>query len=299
MSKKTGMLVLLLSFLLSVMPGRADATPLVFTDMLGRQVTLTEPVERIVALEPSDCEILCALGCEEMLVGRGLYCDYPESVLSLPVVQSGLEANVEQILLLDPQVVLTSDMDHIPEVIAALESCGIRVVVSNADTIEGVYTAIRMIGLLTDKQQKAEEIIADMAGTFQVIREKCPKGDQSVYFEVSPLEWGLWTAGSGTFMSELAEICGMENAFSDVQGWMPISQEQVMVRNPDFIVLLTGMGDTAAEEVMARSGWDDIPAVREGKIYNADSNAITRPGPRLKDAAMELYQFLYGQSLTE
>ena len=85
----------------------------------------------------------------------------------------------------------------------------------------------------------------------------------------------------------------MRNAFADIDGWQAVSEEQVIARNPDYIVLVTGMGETAVEEVMNRAGWEEISAIRNGKVYNADSYALTRPAPRLKDAAIDLYNFLY------
>ena len=112
---------------------------------------------------------------------------------------------------------------------------------------------------------------------------------------MSPLQWGLWTAGNGTFMQELAEICGLTNVFADVQDWAEIDQEQVWDRNPDFIVTISmyyGEGPTPVEEIMSRNGWDAVTAVKNGDVFNAESNAISRPGPRLKDAAVELYEFL-------
>ena len=77
-----------------------------------------------------------------------------------------------------------------------------------------------------------------------------------------------------------------------MDGRQSISEEQVIERNPDYIVSIAGMGDTAIEEIMGRDGWGDIGAVQNGAVYNADSNAISRPGPRLKDAAIELYHFI-------
>lgn len=94
-------------------------------------------------------------------------------------------------------------------------------------------------------------------------------------------------------MQELAEICGMQNAFSDIEGWQAVSEEQVIARNPDYIVLISGMGDTAVDEVISREGWGDINAIKNAKVLNADSNTLSRPGPRLKDAAVALYNFLY------
>ena len=118
-----------------------------------------------------------------------------------------------------------------------------------------------------------------------------------MYFEVSPLQYGLWTAGKGTFMDELATLCGLTNAFADVEGWSGISEEQVLERDPDYIVTITmyyGEGPTPVEEIASRAGWENLKAVQNGNIYNADSNAVSRPGPRLVDAAWELYDFVYG-----
>lgn len=240
-----------------------------------------------------------AIGGEDALVGRGKYCDYPESVTELPVVQSGAETNIEEILALEPQIVLMSDMSQTEEQAKLLEQNGVKVVISDANDIAGVYTAIRMIGTLMAKNDEAEALIADMQATFDEIAAKSEKSDKTIYFEVSPLQWGLWTAGSGTFMDELATMCGVTNAFADISGWQSISEEQVIERNPDYIVSIAGMGDTAVEEILGRDGWGDISAVKNGSVYNADSNAISRPGPRLKDAAIELYDFINGVEAEE
>ena len=281
-----------LLFVMLMLCGAALADGITVTDMHGREIALDQPATRIVALTPSDCEILCAIGCEDALVGRGKYCDYPESISALPVVQSGAETNIEEILALDPQVVLMSDMSQTEEQAKLFEQNGVKVVISDANDIAGVYTAIRMIGALMAKDDAAEALIGDMQATFDEIAAKSEKSGKTIYFEVSPLQWGLWTAGSGTFMDELATMCGVTNAFADISGWQSVSEEQVIERIPDYIVSIAGMGDTAVEEIMGRDGWGDIGAVKNGRVYNADSNAISRPGPRLKDAAIELYHFL-------
>ena len=298
MSKKLISLCLALLLAVSLTAALAETATVAVTDMYGREITLAEPATRIVALTASDCEILCALGCEEMLVGRGTYCDYPESILAVPVVESGAETNVEQIIALNPQVVLMSDMAQNPEQIGMLEAAGIQVVVSNADNIAGTYTAIRMIGQLMGKDAEAEALIADMQAAFDEIAAKAAASGKTVYFEVSPLEWGLWTAGVNTFMDELATICGLENAFADVDGWAAISEEQVLERDPDYIVTIAmdfGEGPTPVEEIKGRPGWESLKAVSGNAVYNADSNAVSRPGPRLKDAALELFNFIYGE----
>ncbi|MBO4470167.1 MAG: ABC transporter substrate-binding protein [Clostridia bacterium] len=297
MSKKLVSLFLAVLMVFSMTAVLADDAAITVTDMHGREITLTEPATRIVVMQPSDCEILCAIGCEDTIVGRGQYVDYPASVLGVPVVQSGAETNIEEILALEPQVVLMNDMSQTEEQVKQLEENGVKVVVSTATDIEGVYYAIRMIGQLMGKDENAEAVVADMQATFDEIRANSKNEGKTVYFEVSPLQWGLWTAGKGTFMDELAEICGLTNTFADLNDWAPISEEQVLARDPDYIVTITmyyGEGPTPVEEILGREGWGDLKAVKDGTILNAESNSISRPGPRLKDAAIELYNFING-----
>ncbi len=267
------------------------------TDMTGREIALEAPADKIVALTASDCEILFALGAGAALVGRGEYCDYPAEVSSVPSVQSGMDTNIEQIIALEPQVVLMSTMAQTEEQIAALEEAGISVVVSDAKDIDGVYTAIELIGAITGKDEQAAGVVDQMKTAFDEIASKSDAASgKTVYFEVSPLEYGLWTAGKGTFMDELATMIGLTNIFVDVEGWGEVSQEQVIERDPDYIVTIAmyfGEGVTPVEEIMGREGWQDMKAIKNETILNADSNEISRPGPRLADAVKTLYTYVY------
>lgn len=297
MTKKLVSLFLALVMALSLTAAFAESTAVTVTDMAGREIALDAPATKVVALTASDCEILAALGAEDTLVGRGEYCDYPESILEVPAVQSGADTNLEQIIALEPQVVIMAKMAQTEEQVAALEEAGIRVVVSDAQDIEGVYTAIRLIGALVGRNDEAEAMVADMQSAFADIAAKSENTGKTVYFEVSPLQWGLWTAGKGTFMDELATLCGLTNAFADVEGWAEISEEQVLERDPDYIVTISmyyGEGPTPVEEIKSRAGWEGLKAVQNDAILNTDSNEISRPGPRLKDAAETLYQFVSG-----
>ena len=293
MSKKLVPLFLVLLMVFSTAASLAEGSEIVVTDMFGREVTLSEPATRIVVMQPSDCEILCAIGCEDAIVGRGQYVDYPASILDVPVVQSGAETNVEEILALQPQVVLMNSMSQSEEQVKQLEENGVKVVVSATSNIESVYTAIQLIGKLMGKNAEAEAVITDMQTTFEEIRAKTSGETKKVYFEISPPPY-LYTAGSSSYMNELAEICGITNIFGDQEdAWLMISEEQVIERNPDYIVLITNMGSAGVEEMLSREGWGDISAIKNRKVFNDDDSCMARPSPRLKDAAIELYNFVY------
>ena len=293
MSKKLVSLFLAVLMVFGMTASLAEGSPITVTDMYGREVTLDKPATRIVVMQPSDCEILCDIGCEDTIVGRGKYVDYPASILEVPVVQSGAETNIEEILALEPQVVLMNSMSQSEEQIKQLEENGVKVVISTTSDIESVFTSIRLIGALMGKDAEAEALIADMQATFDDIKAKTAGIDKSVYFEISPLQWGLYSAGGTSYMNELADICGLKNIFADTEEpWPMVSEEQVIERNPDFIVMITGMGEAGVEEILAREGWGDITAVKNRKVFNDALSDMARPGPRLKDGVLKLYDFI-------
>ena len=300
MTKKLVSLLLFLTMLVGC--AAAETSGVTLTDMANREIALDAPATRIVALTASDCEILYALGAGDTLVGRGEYCDYPEGVLDVPVVNSGAETNLEQILSLNPQVVIMATMSQTKEQVEALENAGVQVVVSDAQDIQGVYTAITMIGALVGKNDEADALVSQMQTVFDEFAAKAENTGKTVYFEVSPLQYGLWTAGKGTFMDELATLCGLTNAFSDLNGWAEISAEQVLEHDPDYIITVSmyfGEGPTPVEEICSRDGWQNLKAVVNNQVFNADYNEITRPGPRLMEAVQELYTFVYGDIAEE
>lgn len=276
-----------------------EDTSVTVTDMTGREITLDKPAEKIVALSAADCEIIYALGAGDLVVGRGAYCDYPPEVLEVPSVESGYDTNIEQIIDLGPDVLFMSAMAQTEDQVKQLEDAGIRVVVNDAQTIDQVYTSIGMFGAILGRQAEADKLIDDMKADFADLIEKADGEGKSVYFEVSPLQYGLWTAGTGTFMNEICEMLGLVNAFADVTGWGEVSEEQVIERDPDYIVTISmyfGEGPTPIEEIMSRPGWENVTAVKNGAILNLQNNELSRPTPRLMDGAKMLYDFVQTHS---
>lgn len=281
----------------AVLPQEAAAVTVV--DMMGRELRLDKPAKRVVALSAADCEIVYALGAGELLVGRGEYCDFPPEALSLPVVGSGSNTNVEEIIALQPDVLVMGDMAQTLEQTQMLEKAGVPILISNANSVEETYTAIRNIGTLLGKEEEAHALVADMEDVFAQLRAQAGGArGKTVYFEVSPLPYGLWAAGGDTFMDEVAQMLGLVNIFGEEKGWVQVSEEQVIERAPDYIVsaaMYDGEGRSPEEEILSRPGWENIPALREGRILNLHNNELSRPGPRIAEGARALADFVYGE----
>lgn len=307
--KRTFMLLIALTLTLLLLGCSQEPAPqepidssIPVTDMAGETVLLKQIPHRILALSPSDCEILYAIGAGEQIIGRGSDCDWPKEILELPEVVSGTNMNLEQVIAMNPDVVLMSRVTQTQAQKEALEAAGITVIYSDAhdnnETLEGVYRAMAMLGTVTGREAEAEALIADTRDLFAKLKASIPEGSKkTVYFEVSPLEYGLWTAGPGTFMHEICQMLGVENIFSDLEGWCEVSEEQVLARNPDYIVSVTmfyGDGPSPEEEICSRTGWDSISAVKNGAVMNFGNNELTRPGPRLAEGAQMLFDFFYG-----
>ena len=179
MSKKLVSLFLALAMVLACVPAFAEGG-VTITDMTGREIVLDGPAAKIVALTASDVEIIYALGAGDQLVGRGEYCDWPAEVLDKPVVKSGAETNLEEILALEPDVVIMATMAQTVDQVNALEDAGVKVIVSDAQNLEGVYTAITMIGQIVGKNDEAAALVKEMQDTFDGIKAKAADSGKTI-----------------------------------------------------------------------------------------------------------------------
>lgn len=290
------------SYLGPVHAETASAEKIQVKDWADQSHEFDGPVTEIVTLMPSDAEILYAIGAGDTIVGRGQYVDYPaDFVEDIPSFATGEALNVEEIIALQPQLVLVTNMSLQEDQMKILEESGIPVFITDSQTIEDVYDNIELLGTIVGHEEEAADLVEEMQATFEEYTEKAAEQDApgSVYYEISPLEFGLWTAGQGTFMDEIGNMLGLENIFGDIESWAEVSEEQVIALNPDYIVTTTAHYDLSApspiEEILGRQGWEDISAVQAENIYMADSDEFTRPGPRLAHAIEGLYNFVYGE----
>ncbi|MCT1901212.1 ABC transporter substrate-binding protein [Oceanobacillus sojae] len=285
--------------------GEDSAYPLTITDAIDNEVTLEEEPERIVSLMPSNTEITFALGQGDKVVGVSDNDTYPEEVLDIDKV-GGMEFNVEVIISLDPDVVLAHEslVASSQEALDQLEGADIEVfTVADATDVDTTYETIDNIGQVVGAEEEAEQLVTDMQADFaeleEITSEVAEEDRQSVFFEISPSP-EIYTAGQNTFLDELLQIIHADNAAGDQEGWVEMDPEAIIELNPEVIISTYGSYvEDPIGEVTSRDGFDTVDAVANERIYDVDSDTVSRPGPRLVDGAKEIAEAVYPELFDE
>ncbi len=251
------------------------AYPLTVTDALGRIVTLAAPPRRIVSVAPNLTEILFALGLDERIVGISDADDYPHDRLAGRARVGGVELNVEAIVGLRPDLIVgLSELQR--GQLLSLTTFGLPVVALQARTLPDVYAQIAVLGRLTGQDNSALRIVSTMRAREELVTSAVRSlRPLRVYLEI----WGEppIAAGSLTFVDDLIRRAGGVNVLSDLPQWPQVVEEIVIARDPE-VILLTYPGRM---QLMGRSAWAHVAAVRSGRVVEIPSALVSRPGPRV------------------
>ena len=275
-----------------------EFVPQEFVDALGHEVLVDSPPLRIVSLAPSVTESLFAIGAGDLVIGRTEYCDFPEEAGGLPTIGgfSAKSISIEAILDLEPDLVIGGSTRQ-AEVIDAVQSAGINTFVVQPGNVEEINQVILLLGNVTDNQEGADAVVAEMNNRLNMVVEKVstiPEDDRlTVFYEV----WHepLMTTTSQTFIGELIQFAGGINVFAEIEEDYPsISAEQIIEFDPDVILGPSSHGDQlTVEEISSREGWGNLVSVQNEAIYIIEGNVISRSGPRIMDALEIIAEFLY------
>lgn len=262
------------------------------------------PPQRIVSTAPSLTEALFALGLGERVVGVTEFCRYPPEAARKPKIGTFLEPSFERILALRPDLVLV--VRNPVRLKERFTQMGLRAVEVPQDTIAEILASIREIARLAGVEQRGRGLAESIEGQLEGVRRRASAlPGRKVLFLVgrSPgTLQGMVGAGPGTFLDELIRVAGGVNALAGSPMAYPrVSVEQIVAADPDVIL---DMGDFAHHEgkplespEQFRALWGQyrwIRAVREGRVRQADSEVLIRPGPRVGEAAERMLELIHG-----
>ncbi len=239
--------------------------------------------ERIVCLTEETTETLYSIGEDWRIVGiSGFTVRPPRARREKPRVSAFVSAKIGEILDLRPDLVLGfSDIQA--DIAAQLIGHGIEVHVFNHRSVDGILRMIRTLGAMVSSAEKAEELAVRLSANLAKVRERARgfPARPRIYFE----EWSDPMISGIRWVSELVGYAGGEDCFPELaesslaKGRIIEDPQEVVRRAPDIIIGSWCGRKFRPEKVMARPGWEQVPAVRDGHVYEIKSSIILQPGP--------------------
>jgi iron complex transport system substrate-binding protein len=238
------------------------------------------PPERIVCLTEETVETLYLLGEDWRIVGVTGYAVRPSRVRrEKPRVGAFTSADVPKILTLNPDLVLTfSDLQA--DIAADLIKQGVTVHAFNQRSVSEILDMIRTLGALLGCAGKAEALVRGFESKLARLKATPRPTRPRVYFE----EWDDPPISGISWVSELIEIAGGMDVFAQLRAEQGakariLDPSQIIDAAPDVIIASWCGKKVRPEKIIARPGWDAIPAVKNGRIVEIKSPLILQPGP--------------------
>ena len=266
----------------------------VLVDQVGREVSVAEPLTRVVSLAPNLTEISYEVGGGESLVGATRFATFPEAAAKLPKVGSYVALDIEKIVSLKPQLCLAIRDGNPKAVVDRLEALGIPVYVFDPQGLEEIIDTVERLGSIYQQEARAAALAAGYRQRLaRVARQVAGVTDRpGVFFQIDAQP--VISAGSDTFLHQLLTRSGNINLAADRTGYPRYTWEELLVLKPEVVLLASMGGGYTDQELRSRwQEWPQIPAVRNSRLYVVDADLFDRPTPRLIDALEYLVDLLH------
>ena len=296
--KKKLLSILLCLTLIFAVGCSSDSGQKTITDRSGSEVEVPTKIEKIISTAPSNTEILVGLGLADKIIAADTYSEGIEGLSKDTILMDFQTPDAEAIVELDPDIIIASGYNQAgssDDPYKSVSDAGIPVVyIPSSASIDGIYKDIEFIAELVDAKDKGNEIVDSMKKEVESIKEigSKIKDKKTVYFEIGPAPT-LYSVGKDTFINEMIQIIGAENIFADKDAWISPSEEAVIDANPDVILTNVNYVENPTEEIMNRTGWEHITAVKDKAVYSIDSNSSSRPTQHIIKALKEMAKAVY------
>ena len=261
----------------------ASATPLSVRDDLGRTLHFDAPPQRIVSLSPGVTEILFMLGLDDAIVGVSDFCNYPAAALSKPRV-GGVNPNIEAIAALTPDLVVSTGGVGMRETARRMDRLGVPFLGVEADSVEAVLTRITMLGDITGRREAATAAVTRLRERLAAVaarRSSSPPVRVLYLIDENP----YLTIGPKSFLYDVLIKAGGRPFETGPTGSYPrVGLEPILRFDPEVIFFTSESEQVPEERIAAWRRWDQVSAVKTGRLYSVPRDLVNRPGPRIIDA---------------
>ena len=264
----------------------ALAAEITVTDDTGATVALASPARRIVSLAPHATELLFAAGAGDRIVGVMSDSDFPPAAAQLPIVGNASALDLERILALHPDLIVTWPYTT-PAQVGVLRAQGIAVFTTDPRTIDGIARDLERLGALAGSADAAQRAARTFRERLAASARRAEgKRLVRVFYEVS--DTPLYTVGGAHPITQALALCGAQNVFASLGLPAPeVGIEAVLAARPDAIVAGTA-GAVVPTWLDDWKRWPEVPAVRDHKLFVVDANLLHRSGPRFVEGVEQL-----------
>ena len=244
----------------------------------------SENVRRIVCTAPNLTEILFALGFDEEIVGVTVYSDYPPAASEKRKIGTFWQLNIEAVIAAKPDLVVTLGIEQQKDLADRLKRMGYNCLTVNTNNIKELFEATEIIGATTEKEFEAKKLVEDTKTKLSNLASLVGTGTRVKVLYVVQRE-PLRVAGRDTFVNEMIELAGGENAIgATLHKYPPIGAEQVIASGAEVIIepaMQLSLSDQQSGAKQYWSKYKNVPAVKNDRIYVIEAGAVSRLGSRL------------------
>lgn len=256
----------------------------------------------IVSAAPSATEMLFALGAGDRVVGVTDYCLHPAAAQALPRIGGFMTPSLERIFARRPAAVV-----YFPSIVrdpaafaAGLRHAGIAPVGVEIGNVAAVRAAVSQLAAAFGVAERAAAVVARLDAELAAARaEFAGRPRRRVLVALSEELDQCYVAGAGTFVDELLEAAGAENAAGGQSGYYVISPESLLAGDPDVVIDASRVhADPRDAGERARAAWGRLTAlraVREGRVRACADDAAIQPGLRLAQGVRTLGRLIHGE----
>ncbi|MBL9075056.1 ABC transporter substrate-binding protein [Tabrizicola sp.] len=258
-----------------------------------------QDASRVITLGGSVTEIAVALGAEDRLIARDTTSTGPESVQALPDVGYIRALSPENVLALDPALIIAEGDAGPPEAVEVLKAAGIPfILVPEATDPAGIAAKIEAVAAALDLPAEGKALSAEVETKLAATEARAAtiETPKRVLFILSLQGGGVMAGGEGTEAEGIIRLAGGVNAATGFQGYKPMTDEAVLAAKPDAILMMDREGDLsiADADILSQPALSQTPAAQTGTIIRMDGMLLLGFGPRTPEAADALHAALYG-----
>jgi iron complex transport system substrate-binding protein len=261
--------------------------------------------QRIVSLSPNTTEALFSLGAGHRVVGRSRFCDYPPEVTKIPSVGGYVDASLEAILALAPDLVVGARGPAGPALVEKLNVLGVATFFPVTESMAQIDSMLEDLGARIGDAAEGRRVVEELRARREAVRRAVqdePVVRVLLLFGLVPVV----AAGPQSFANEMILLARGANVVASGGAYPTLSVERILTLAPDILIDAANMTSSSSprdlgarddSSLKLQPGLRELAAVKEGRVAALKDEAVLRPGPRIGDGLATMARAIHPRAV--